>query len=273
MSITKMLKQNERRLIFLILLILSILPAFIPTKFPLALGDSTKKLYYYIDQLQPGSKILMSFNFAPAGWVEVGDGMEAIVQHLINKNMKIVFVSFAVTGPPLVERVFNEINVGGAKYGVDYVNLGFIPGIETGMAAFVENPRRYSIDYYGTSINGLPLMKEINSISDFSAYIFSEMAAPDAEMRQFSGKVPVMACVISPSAASLITPWAASGQLHSYLMGANGAAQYETLLGIPRGGMALMGATNLTLSFGIALMIFGNVIYFYERYKQPKKVT
>lgn len=56
----------------------------------------------------------------------------------------------------------------GKKYGVDYVNLGFFSGAESGLAAWAENfPNIFKTDWLGVPIAQFPMMKDIKSVKDF----------------------------------------------------------------------------------------------------------
>jgi len=166
----------------------------------------TIKAYRCIDELEPGDLVLVSPDFVPGMWVEVGPAMNAIMQHLFMKKVKIIIVSFYSDGPVLAEKIISEIDVGDARYGVDYVNLGYIPGLETAMAAFVENPRVIEYDYYGTPIGELEIMEEVDSIDDFKLYVFACVTWPDPWVRQFAGKIPRIINIISPAGISLVMP-------------------------------------------------------------------
>lgn len=264
MSLTELLKRNDRVIILFITLLLSIVPFFKPLGLPLPTYELTTKAYLKVDEVQPGDLVLVSYDFGPGVWVELGNAMNPVVQHLLNKKAKIVMISFQATGPPLQERTLREIDIGDAKYGEDYVILGFIPGFETGMAAFVSNPRVLEQDYYGTPIEDLPIMEDVQSISDFKLYIFACFTWLDPWMRQFAGKFPIISAN-DASAIPLLIPYIDAGQLYTAIRGARGAAEYEALLGISGKAASYMDAGSVTGIYAIVLIIIGNIVFLRER--------
>jgi len=259
------LSRNYRQVLFFIVLVLCFLPAFIPLGVPLSIDKLTIKAHTLVEELEPGDLVLVGPDFTPGMWVEVGPGINAIVQHLFLRGVRIVFVSFYVDGPVLGEKILKDIDIGDAMYGVDYVNLGYLPGLETAMAAFVEDPRQIAYDYYGKPIEELEIMDDVRSIGDFKLYIFACVTWPDPWIRQFYGKVPEIITVISPAAISLVMPYVSAGQLYSMLPGTKGGAEYETLL--KRTGIAtsIMDATTLCLTFVMLLIVVANYSYLRER--------
>ncbi len=259
------LSRSYRQVIFALVLLFCFLPALRPLGIPISIDKLTVKAYETIEGLSPGDLVLVSADYTPGMWVEVGPAVNAMVQHLFLKGARIVFVSFYPDGPALTEKVLSEIDTRGARYGVDYVNLGYLPGLETAMAAYVENPRQIAYDYYGTPIERLEIMEGVRSISDFKVYIFACVTWPDPWVRQFYGKVPKIINIISPAGISLVMPYVSAGQLDSMLPGTKGGAEYEALMG--RGGIAtsIMDATTLILTFVILLIVAANMSYLRER--------
>jgi len=260
-DIWKFLSKYDRQIIFSIVLILSFIPAFRPLMLPLPQYELTNKAFNYIESLKPGDLVLVSFDFTPGVWVELGTAMKAVMQHLFIKKLKIVIIAFDINGPTLAEKVINEINLMGAEYGVDYVILGYIPGMETGMASFVANPRMIERDYYGNPTAEMEIMKKVKSISDFKLYIFACYTWIDPWMRQFSGKVSKIIGILSSDAIPQVMPYISSGQLYTAVRGMRGAAEYEQLLGMPGEATSYMDAVSLTLTFGVILIFFANSQY------------
>lgn len=266
----KVLNQYYRQIIFIAVLIGCFLPAFIPLGFPISATPLTVKAYNYIEELEPGDLVLVSVDYGPNAWAEIGPGMNAIVQHLFLRKVNIVFVSFVTDGPPMTEKLLAEIDLAGAKYGIDYVILGYIPGDEVGMASFAENPLKLTVDYYGNNIDQLDVMKKVKAIGDFKLYIPAHITGPEAWIRQFSGKIQVIIMTISPAALALVQPWVDSGQLYSMLPGTKGGGEYEVLLRKPGIATSIMDATSLTLTLVMALIIIGNIVYRQETSRAAK---
>ncbi len=261
----KFLDQNYRQIIFIAVLVGCFLPAFRPLGFPIAASAQTVKTYNFLQGLNEGDLVLVDIDYGPNAWAEIGPGVNAVVEHLFLKQVKVVFISFSVDGPAMTERLLTDIDTIGAKYGVDYAVLGYIPGDEVGMASYVQNPLGVPKDYYGNSIDQLDIMKGVKVIGDFKVFIPAHITGPEAWIRQFYGKVPAIVMIISPAALSLVQPWVNSGQLYSMIPGTKGGAEYEQLLGKPGIATSIMDATSLTLTLAMALIVIGNIVYRRQR--------
>lgn len=261
MSWSALLLKYDRQIIFLVVLFLTFLPAFAPIGIPLPQFYLTNKTYYAIEALKPGDLVLISFDFAPGVWVELGIAMKNIMQHLFIKRAKMVIIAFDPNGPALAHRVLSEIDLKGAVYGTDYVVLGYIPGLEAGMAAFVSNPKMFERDYYGNPTAPMPIMKAFNTISDFKMYIFACLTWVDPWMRQFHGRIGTIIGVLSSDIVPQVMPYIHAGQLYSLIRGSRGAAEYEQLMGIKGEATAFMDAASLTITLGIILTIIANYGY------------
>jgi len=257
----EILSKYDRQIIFLVVLILTFMPAFYPIGLPLPQYFLTNKVYDAINSLKPGDLVLISFDFAPGVWVELGIAMKDIMQHLFIKRARVVIIAFDPNGPALAHRVLNEIDLKGAVYGKDYVVLGYIPGLEAGMAAFVSNPKMFTVDYYGNPTADMPIMNAFNTIGDFKMYIFACYTWVDPWMRQFSGKIDIIIGVLSADIVPQVMPYINTGQLYSLIRGSRGAAEYEQLLGIKGEATAFMDAASLTVSLGVILTIVANYGY------------
>lgn len=268
----KFLSDNYRQVIFIVVLIGCFLPAFRPFGFPISASAQTKKTYDFLQGLNKGDLVLVDIDYGPNAWAEIGPGVNAVVQHLFLKELKIVFISFVVDGPAMTEKLLSEIDTRGAKYGVDYVILGYIPGDEVGMGSFAQNPLVITKDYYGNNLNQYDIWKGVKTIADFKVFIPCHITGPEAWIRQFSGKLPIV-MIISPAALSLVQPWVNSGQLYSMIPGTKGGAEYELLLGKLGIASSIMDATTLTLTLTMVLIIIGNIVYRQEKPGSVKKVT
>jgi len=60
MSVIEKLRNIDRRFIFVAIALTVIVPLLRPIGFPIAVSPSVQRLYDAIEQLPPGSKVLMS---------------------------------------------------------------------------------------------------------------------------------------------------------------------------------------------------------------------
>ena len=154
--------------------------------------------------------------------------------------------------------------------GVDYVDLGFIAGAETGQVALLESIRRVTggVDVNGVDLDSLPIMEGIDGGADFN-YGFANCACQCTEpmyIRQwgmpYGTKLATINCAMDLPA---ITLYLATGQLGATANGLLASAEMEFLTG----KLGLAFGQTLAVSFAglyfTILVILGNVFFFIDR--------
>ena len=153
---------------------------FIPLIYPLGLPVQTSQpvIDYHrtIENLPEGSVVAVSFGAAASLLDEQEAQFLATWKILFSNKLKVIFYSTTEDGNIILNRhLENSVKPSsyGYSYGVDYVLLGYSPLGEAGQSAFVRNIRSlYPVDYYGTPLDNIPLMKDINDQSGVDLIIF-----------------------------------------------------------------------------------------------------
>jgi hypothetical protein len=274
MSFWKKLESVDVRIIYLVLWIAVGIPLVAPLNLPLSISPDTIKYKAAIDALPAGSVVVLGMDVSPAGYGgELGPQARATTTHLFRQPVKIIFESFWDTGAPLIETVWKDPFVAAAmkdkKYGVDYVDLGWIPGSETGMASFAADVWKTleKGDYKGTKLADLPMMANIKTINDITMLICIETGTPGIPeyLRQWQAKDTKLEVLVGSLGVDVPAneAFVASGQLISLLRGGRGAAEYQRLLNIAT-ITDIMGADAMTTSHVVVLvfLVLGNIGYF-----------
>ena len=192
---------------------------------------------------------------------------------LYEKNCKIVFWYDKVEAVGLMNEYIAVVDAMSSRelvYGVDYIDLGFIAGTETGAVAFLENIRGVTggVDVNGDPIDSFPIMEGINGGADF-AYGIANCGCECTEpmyIRQwgmpYGTELATINCAMDLPA---ITLYLATGQLRATANGLLGSAEIEYLTG--RLGLAFgqILAVSFAGAYFIVLVIAGNVFYFIDR--------
>jgi len=263
MSILQKLERIDRRYIFLIGFILVAVPTVLPLGLPLPISPYTTAVYQQVEKMPAGSVVMMSFDYGPSGAAELIPQNIAIMRHMILRGVKGVFVTFSVDGPGVIEKAVKDSGMDVKyKYGEGYVHLGYIAGIESGMASFAANTWVVGRDYYGNPVDTLPIMQNVKTIRDFGLIAFTTATSQDHYIRQWSGKGVPVAGLIQSYYFSVIKTYLQAGQIIGFVNGLRGAAEYETLLKAPGTALSTMDATSLTHLFGVALVVIANIGYF-----------
>jgi len=244
--------------IYIAIIVLTAIPLIMPLGLPVPIDPQTIEVYDLIEGLQPGTYVLVGGTFNVAMWSDVGPGWVVIFDHLFDKDVKIVFADFGMGDSALLIDKYIELPQD-KVYGVDFVNLGLIPGAETAQAAFASDIQTIAqSDISGIPTSQLPIMQGLSDLNDFSLTIFgadgSEKAA--GQWKQKYG-VPLIGYPNTMGTPPVI-PFYISGQIDALLAGLSGGTQYEILRGKPGNGAATMDAQSLSHILVIGLIVIGN---------------
>ena len=272
MSFWKKLEAVDVRIIYLVLWIAIGIPLLTPLYLPLSISPDTVLYHKAIEALPAGSVVVVGMDVSPAGYGgELGPQARATTYHLFTKPVKVIFLSYWETGAPLTLNVWKDAFVAKAmqnkKYGEDYVNLGWIPGSETGMSAFAEDVwKTVAADYKGTKLADLPMMANIKSIKDITMLIVIETGTPGGPeyLRQWQARNRNLKMLVGSLGVSVPgnIPYVASGQYISLLRGGRGATEYQRILNIVT-PTDVQGADAMTMSHVVVLvfLLVGNIGY------------
>ncbi len=266
----------DRRWIFIIIALVVLLPLFFPIGLPIRPTDSTQTAYDAMDDLEYGSKVLVSFEYGPSTKPEIHPMTYAVLRHLFKNGHKVYITCLWPDGQFMAEEAIEEIaeQEFNLTYGKDYVLLGFRPGNEAVVKGIVSNIRKlYSTDARGTLTDKIPMMEGIKKLADFD-FIFTASAGypGTVEWVQYGADptgVPMSTGVTSIQ-VNEVMPYVQSGQVKGILAGMPGAAEYEKLVGVPGIGTSGMDAQSIAHLVIVLFIIFGNVAFFIERQRQKK---
>lgn len=289
MKFFQSLTRIDRRLIYLILTVLVILPFFLKFHLPQNIMPQTKRLYDFIDGLVPqeNKAALVSIDYTPQTMPECHPMAISILTHCFKKRIPIIGISFDPQAPGLAIEAFNTVVIrlnacattknDSIIYGRDYIYLGWKSGR---IAALMEMGEKISNvfprDYYNNNTDSLPLMQRIKNYRDISIAII--LAAADypqewlmyAQARYGLKLGTGLTAVMAPK----YYPFLQTGQLSGMMSGMKGAAEYENLL-LKSGhttetGKAETGMNSQTLVhlLIIMLIIIGNIGYFFLQQKK-----
>ncbi len=270
----------DRRIIFLILAAVVILPLLVPLNLGVKISQPVKDLFDEIDRLEPRSKPLMiSVDFDPNSMPELYPMYLAVLRHAFARNIKVVILGLWLTGINIGEEGLREVSADFKKVnGQDYVFLGWKAGIAAvilGMGESIE--RVFPADYYNTPLDSLPLMRDVRNYSDIPFFV--SLSAGDPGYRQWvtyagsSYSLRIGAGVTAVSGADAY-PYLQTGQLVGLLAGMKGGAEYENLLGKAGYYTGAQIATKAMDSQSLAhlaimiLVILGNVGFLLARRKK-----
>lgn len=268
MDLIRRLGEVDKRWLYVLLVVVVLVPMVRPMGLPINVGAQTKKAYALLDGLQAGDTIVFDFGYYVDGSPDVEPIAVALFNHLFAKGVKIVCTSYKNHGPMIIDQLTAPHVAAGKQYGVDFVNLGFLAGGETALAAWAADIKKaFPKDWKGNDTSTMPILQGIDSVSDFDMFVFYTDDSAEVWVRQISQyKIPIIAAQITVTAPQA-EPYLQSGQLAGILVGLRGAAEYEILTNKPGTAAAGMDAQSMAHLLIIAFILFGNAAYFIRRSK------
>ena len=283
------LGSMDRRIIFLIVGLSVLLPKLIPEYFTLPIKASThsQRVFEEINNLENGSKVLVSFEYGPSTKPEIHPSSIALLNHLFMKDIQVYAVALWPDGNFMATEAFSEVeNTFGLQYGKDYVNLGYKPGGEAVVKGIASNIRMmYTADLLGNNIDDIQMMQSVNKLSDFDLVFSLSAGYPGSkEWVQFGcdpHNIPMSTGCTSIQVTDII-PYVENDQIKGILSGMPGAAEYEQLVEVelykqgikvkPGKASINMAAQSMAHLIIVLLIIFGNITYYLTRKSNSRRV-
>jgi len=259
------LHRLDRRVIFLLLGVVVLVPLIVPVNFPILVSEETQEFFNEMESLPEGSAVLLAIDYEPDTMAELNPMTSAVLRHCFRRNLRVVGLSLYPGAPGIAQRLMAEAaEEFGKVYGVDFVYLGYNPDWSGTMLRLGESIRAtYPNDQWGTPTVDLPMLDEVDSYEDIGLLVsicgslYTEYWAAYAQARYGQRMVSGNTAVIS----AFIYHYYNSGQISGFLAGIKGAAEYEKLLDLHGDGIIAMGSQSCGHLLIVALIVLGNVGY------------
>lgn len=263
----------SRPVIYLAITIGILIPRIRPIGIPIAISDTTRSYYNFINGLKPGDILWLDSHFALPAAVECVPQMNATAYHAHSRGVKILLTAMSAEGKPFAENTLQALLQQGAKYGEDVVYLGFLAGEEATISSMLRDLHKtVPNDYLGKPLSAYPLTARIKSGSEIraAASVTSSSDTPDIWTRQIK-PFPNLAFLNLSNSTNWpkVQPYIATGQIKAGLNGSRGAAEYELLLNRKGQAVSSMDATSIAYLVFIGYIICGNLAH----YLKPKDVA
>lgn len=273
MTFAERMLAIDRRIIFVVIGLCTLLPLLYPVGLPIRISPEVKGIYDHIETLPEGSVFLLSLDFDPASKPELYPQAVALLRHAFKRNLRIVTMTLWVTGTGMADQVVTQMaNEAGKTSGKDYVFLGWSPG---GSAVIInlgqDLYRTFPTDYSGRPTEALPVLAGVRNLRDVDYAVCLGAGNPGVGEWYVFGKDKYKfelgggsTGVIAPG----LYPLLRSGQINGLIGGLRGAAEYESLIGQKGRAVAGMDAQSATHLAIIVLVIMCNLFYFLLRQRR-----
>jgi hypothetical protein len=273
MTFSERMLKIDRRIIFLVIGLCTLLPLLYPVGLPIRISPEVRSVYDYIEALPEQSVFLLSIDFDPASKPELHPQAIALLHHAFRKNLRVVAMTLWVSGTGMADQLLKQVASDMGKVsGNDYVFLGWSPGgsaviINMGQDLYTAFPS----DYGGRPTKGL--LEGVSNLKDVTYAISLGAGNPGVEAWYVYGKDKYKfelggGCtgVMAPG----LYPLLRSGQINGLIGGLRGAAEYESLIGQNGRAVAGMDAQSATHLAIIVLVAICNLFYFSLRQQQVR---
>ena len=264
----------NRQIIFVFIALVILIPLVKPIGFPVHITKEVQQVYNAIDELPPGSTILISFDCESATIPEMYPMALAVLRHSFTKNLKIIGIALISEGTAIGQMALTQIaDEFNKKYGVDYVYLGYRPRMDATILGLGENiVRVYPQDFYGNKTMELPMMADIHNYNDIplvveladDSYLISWIQYAGARYHQR------IVCGTTAVMATSFYPYLNSGQIEGLIGGLKGASEYEKLIDKPGNATKGMDAQSVAHLLIILLIALGNIAYYMVRQRSER---
>ena len=223
-------------------------------------------MFAIIEELRPGSPVLVVLDAEPAFFGEIQPAANSILNHLFERQARLTFLSTRPTGPALADELLDTTTSANQLVeGADYFNLGYLSGGMAAIRSFSSNPQTAPLSAFAAPSNPWTneTLRHISSIGDFPLIIIVGGDADDVRswIEQTSGAIHEgLLAVVSAQAGPLLRPFMHSNPvpLRGIVVGTQGAAYYEKLR-----GQEPVGNGWDSYSYGLGaitiLILFGNL--------------
>ena len=289
MNVFEKLMKLDRRWVFLFLIIVCVFAYVVPFDVPIMVEPESQKIYDFIDDLEPGSIVLIAIDYDPNNMAELHPMTYAVVEHCWRKNVKVIFTSLSQNGPGmadqairdisdslLLDRAYNDVEFKGREIvnGVDYCFLGYKPYYALVILGMGQNFRLpFPNDYYGSPLDSLPMMRGVSNYNDIDVVVdLSGGNITDAWISYGQSRFNFpLALGLTGVMTAQYYPYLGSGQVMGIMGGLLGAAQYEEMAdnpGLAKDGMRVQLGAHVVI---ILFILMGNIGLILERRRHKKE--
>ena len=270
----------DRRIIFLFVAFAVTLPLFSKAILHIEVSPTVRAVYEAVDNLPPGSKVLVSFDYDPASAPELQPMALSFFKHCFSKDLKLIIIGLWPQGPVqaniALEDVFRdpEIQAKNLQYGIDYVNLGYMAGNEVVIQSMGSDfHTTFPADYSGNRTSELPLMKGVKNFDNID-FVYNLSAGYPGTMEwvqfavdRFNARLGAGNTAVQ---APMMYPYIQAGQLIGILGGMKGGAEYEIIAKRPARAVSYMFSQGVSHAVVVFFVIVGNLAFFVTRGKKKK---
>ena len=195
-----------------------------------------KATFDQLDELEPGSKVLLSWDFDPASEGELGPMATSFIRQCAQKGHRMYFIALWPVGGQMIRSSTSRV-IGkyypDLEYGRDWVDLGFKAGNEAVIKTIATDfGQIFPNDAQGTPIETIPMMSGIGSLADFDVLVNVSAGYPGSKEWVLYAATPLKKPLLigcTGVQAPQMYPYVPL-QVQGLLGAIKGAAEYESVV-------------------------------------------
>jgi len=245
-------------------------------EYNMPISPRTQSVYNQINAVPERSPVLIVADYEPSLAEELNAQARTLLQSLIRRQLKILVVSTAFTGPQVMQNVLEDViqqQTASYQYGEDYVNLGYLPAQETSLLLFGQDPlSAVRVDFINrTDLKEYPLASVLGRVPEeglgqaipLIVYLGGNEESLRLWIEQVIARHPDARMIAGVSAGlePYTYPYLGAGQLAGVLAGLTGAAEYESLTQLPGRAVRSIDSQAGVHLLIVGLIILGNIVY------------
>lgn len=267
MEVFKRVQTIDRRITYIILAVVVVIPMFVKMHMPTAVTQQVEGVYDAVQAIPPSKIAILSGDWESGTMAENLPQTEVLMRHLFQRNIRFAILPFAPQTTTLMEdtaeRLAKEYH---KRYGVDWVNWGFrvVPMFTFLKSLAKDVPGTVGHDYQGTPLSKLPVMRGIKTIQDIG---FVAQITPTGSLGVWISFIQsVYGTPLAYAPTGVMVPQGYNPldakQIVGMLPGLVGAAQYEELLHHPGNGLHWSNSLSFAEMLMVVLIALANIGYF-----------
>lgn len=262
-------RHLDRRIIYVLMLLGVGLPLLMKIGLPVRVTQDVRNVYDFIESLNPGDALLISYDHDTGTLPEMVPMSDAILRHVFSRDLRLVGMALRAEGTTIGRQAFRRIgDEFGKEEGADYVFLGFRPEITAAILGLGTSFERvFPKDDRGIPVGELELMGDIRNYSSIALVIsISDDDTPVYWVNYANARFQVkIVPAVTAVMATTFFPFIDSRQVVGMVAGLKGAAEYEKLIKKPGRASRGMDAQSIAHIVMIGFIVVGNLAYFLGR--------
>jgi hypothetical protein len=219
-----------------------------------------------VDFVPDSSSVLVVLDYEPslAGEMEAASGT-LLNQLAARRHPSLSFISTSTNGPGLVDRLLRHTSANNPdnlvfQEGVNYFNLGYLPGGESGILSFLQSPQTAMPtlrDNVPSAFSGYSAVILLTDHAD-SARSWIEQLQAAKQADPSIANQPLLV-VSSAQAGPMLQPYASSRQISGLVNGLSDAARLEASTSRPAIARSYWDAFGIGVILAVALIVLGSL--------------